>query len=78
MLIAIFTAIMAFVVRLVVWLMDNVFSYSIEDGRTAAVIILLLGVAIGGAVYLWLTYSSTLLERILGNRIRILNKLKRS
>lgn len=77
-LIAIFTGIMAIVVWLIVWISANVFSYSIEDGRLAAIIILVIGVATGGSVYLWLSYQSTLLERILGNRFKVLNRFKRS
>lgn len=77
-LIAIFTGIMAGLVWLVIWLSEILFSYSIEDGRAAAVVILIVSVAIGGSAYLWLTYQSTLLERVLGNRIRILNRFKKS
>lgn len=46
-----------------------------ENSRIAAVVMLCIGVAAGGAVYLWLAYSSTLLERVLGSRVRILDRI---
>ncbi|MFD1362307.1 putative polysaccharide biosynthesis protein [Lentibacillus salinarum] len=46
-----------------------------EATRGAAVIMLIVGVVIGGGVYLWFSYQSTLLERILGDRVRVLDRL---
>lgn len=40
------------------------------DGRMYAVIVSGISVAIGGAVYLYLTYRTHLLEKLLGNRIK--------
>ncbi|WP_026561319.1 polysaccharide biosynthesis protein [Bacillus sp. J37] len=39
------------------------------DGRTNAVIVTCVSVAIGGAIYLYLAYRSHLLEKIMGNRL---------
>lgn len=50
------------------------FFFAYQEQRVAAVIVLLLGVGIGGIVYLWLAYQSTLLERTLGSRV---SKLER-
>lgn len=77
-LIAIFVAIMAITVTIILWILANVFSLSAADGRLAAVVILAIGVLAGGSVYLLLGYQSTLLERILGNRVNtILNRFRR-
>ncbi|SDK44729.1 putative polysaccharide biosynthesis protein [Sediminibacillus albus] len=73
MLIAIFSAIMAVVVWLVKWIISFFITY--QDGRIEAVIVLVIGVLAGMVVYLWLSYESTLLERVLGNRVRLIDKL---
>ncbi|WP_078432278.1 putative polysaccharide biosynthesis protein [Metabacillus halosaccharovorans] len=39
------------------------------DGRTNAVIVTCVSVAIGGAIYIYLAYRSHLLEKIMGNRL---------
>jgi len=39
------------------------------DGRTNAVIVTCVSVAIGGAIYLYLAYRSHLLEKIMGNQL---------
>ncbi|MRH42801.1 oligosaccharide flippase family protein [Aquibacillus halophilus] len=72
MLITIFTIIMG----VLVWLTKTVLSFYItyEDGRLLAALILVVCVLVGGGTYLWLSYQSTLLERILGNRVRIIDK----
>ncbi|TFJ92598.1 putative polysaccharide biosynthesis protein [Lentibacillus salicampi] len=46
-----------------------------ETSRGSAVIMLAAGVLIGGSVYLWFSYHSTLLERVLGDRVRVLDRL---
>ncbi len=50
------------------------FFLAYQEERIAAVIVLALGIGIGGIVYLWLAYQSTLLERTLGNRVRKLER----
>ena len=49
--------------------------YDYESTRLGVTIVLGLGVSIGGFIYLLLAYKSTLLEKTLGGRIRILDKL---
>lgn len=73
LLIGIFTIIMC----LVIWIVKAVFGafLTIEESRLSAVIMLIAGVISGGAVYLWLSYESTLLRRILGDRVRILDRI---
>ncbi|WP_368657509.1 oligosaccharide flippase family protein [Metabacillus halosaccharovorans] len=39
------------------------------DGRTNAVLVTCVSVAIGGAIYIYLAYRSHLLEKIMGNRL---------
>lgn len=46
-----------------------------EDVRWATVLMLILGVGSGGLVYLWFAYKSTLLEHILGKRVRVLSRI---
>ncbi|WP_138420673.1 putative polysaccharide biosynthesis protein [Aquibacillus sediminis] len=72
MLVGIFVTIMGCVVWLAKWFLG--FSIVYTDGRMESIIILAIGVILGASVYLWLSYESTLLERVLGNRIRILDK----
>lgn len=50
------------------------FFLAYQEQRMAAVIVLILGVSIGGLVYLWLAYQSTLLERTFGERVRKLER----
>lgn len=45
-----------------------------DESRIAAVFMLMIGVSIGGFVYLWFAYQSTLLERVLRGRVRILDR----
>ncbi|WP_085991517.1 putative polysaccharide biosynthesis protein [Oceanobacillus senegalensis] len=72
-LISIFVIIMA----VVIWLVQFGFGFIIpNDERWGVILMLVLGVTIGGGVYLYLASVSTLLERILGSRISI-DKLKR-
>ncbi|WP_233880962.1 putative polysaccharide biosynthesis protein [Virgibacillus halodenitrificans] len=45
-----------------------------EEQRWAALVMLIIGVGIGGVVYLWFAYKSTLLERVLGEKVRFLDR----
>ncbi|WP_226036371.1 putative polysaccharide biosynthesis protein [Aquibacillus saliphilus] len=72
MLIAIFTTIMGIIVWLLKWGLGFFISYS--DGRLEAIIVLFVGVLTGILIYLWLSYQSTLLERVLGNRVRVFDR----
>ncbi|SFG55286.1 Membrane protein involved in the export of O-antigen and teichoic acid [Halobacillus alkaliphilus] len=48
------------------------------ESRLDALLVLIVSIGSGGIIYLWLTYKSTLLERVLGGRVRVLDKfLKR-
>lgn len=47
-----------------------------DESRFAATIMLMIGVAFGGVVYLWLTYKSTLMDYVLGST-NILNRFRR-
>ncbi|WP_077621267.1 putative polysaccharide biosynthesis protein [Sediminibacillus massiliensis] len=73
MLIAIFTTIMGITVWVTKWLLE--LFLSTQDDRLANIIVLIICVAVGMLVYLWLGYQSTLLERVLGNRVRKLDKI---
>lgn len=64
LLVIIFSMIMWLVVWVVKLLLGLFLAY--EESRTAATIVLICGVAIGGSVYLWFAYSSSLLERVFG------------
>lgn len=75
LLVLIFTAIMGIVIWIIRIIFGLIFSY--DESRLAAVAMLLIGVGFGGGVYLWFAYHSTLLERVLGNRIRILDRIFR-
>lgn len=48
---------------------------SYEESRVAAVLMLIIGVVVGGFVYLWFAYKSTLLERVLRGRIKVLDRI---
>ncbi|MDC3415811.1 putative polysaccharide biosynthesis protein [Aquibacillus salsiterrae] len=72
-LIGIFTLMMSVAVLLAKYVLSFFFTY--QDGRTESVIILLVGVIVGASVYFWFSYKSTLLEQILGGRIRKLDKI---
>ncbi|WP_112181683.1 MULTISPECIES: polysaccharide biosynthesis protein [Paraliobacillus] len=75
MLISIFTVVMAIIVLISKWILSFWITY--QDGRLENVFILFVTVTAGGFVYLWLSYQSTLLERVLGGRIRVIDKFKR-
>ncbi|UOQ94186.1 polysaccharide biosynthesis protein [Halobacillus shinanisalinarum] len=75
LLIIIVTTIMAAVVFLIKWAIGLL--WDPLDSRLAALFILMLSAGIGGIVYIWMAYQTTLLERILGGRVRILDKFLR-
>ncbi|QGH35374.1 oligosaccharide flippase family protein [Gracilibacillus salitolerans] len=75
LLMLIFTSIMA-IVLLVVNYVFGLF-LDVHENRIHAVLMMLIGVTAGGAVYLYLGYASTLFERITGRRIAILDRLIR-
>ncbi|MCG5105233.1 putative polysaccharide biosynthesis protein [Oceanobacillus alkalisoli] len=75
MLILIFGTIMALFIFAVKAVFGIFISY--ETSRTGSIIVLLAGVAVGGGVYLWLAYASTLLHHVFGDEIPIVDKLLR-
>lgn len=75
MLVLIFTLVMSGVLFVAKWLIGLVIPY--QTSRIAATISLGILVTLGGYVYLWLGYKSTLLERTLGSRVKILGKIMR-
>ncbi|MFZ0368252.1 MAG: polysaccharide biosynthesis protein [Halobacillus sp.] len=76
LLVLILTTIMAIAVFLVKGLAG--FFLNPTESRLDALLVLMLSIGSGGIIYLWLTYKSTLLERVLGGRVRVLDKfLKR-
>src|SRR5699024_4366280 len=70
-----FTIIMGLIIWILKILLGMFLDY--DSSRFAAIIVLLVGVGAGGFVYLWLGYKSTLLERVLGNRVRVLDRVFR-
>ncbi|MFC4321151.1 putative polysaccharide biosynthesis protein [Litchfieldia salsa] len=75
-LMSIFAGVMMVSILLVNYLFSNVFTY--EDGKIYSVILLLVGVGVGAGIYLFLTYRSHLLERLMGNQLeKILSRFKR-
>ncbi|MGP4067421.1 putative polysaccharide biosynthesis protein [Halobacillus sp. B29] len=76
LLVLILTTIMAISVFLVKGLAG--FFLNPTESRLDALLVLIVSIGSGGIIYLWLTYKSTLLERVLGGRVRVLDKfLKR-
>ncbi|WP_340081933.1 polysaccharide biosynthesis protein [Terribacillus sp. FSL K6-0262] len=73
LLILIFTAIMSAVVLLIKFLLG--FAITFQDGQVASAVIIFVCALFGGGVYMILSYKSTLLERVLGNRIGFLDRL---
>ncbi|WP_035722933.1 putative polysaccharide biosynthesis protein [Gracilibacillus boraciitolerans] len=71
----IFTAIMVFGI-LIVKVTLGMF-LDVYHNRVHAIIMMLIGIGVGGTIYLYLGYSSTLFERITGRRIAIIDKLLR-
>ncbi|HLR70630.1 MAG TPA: polysaccharide biosynthesis C-terminal domain-containing protein, partial [Pseudogracilibacillus sp.] len=70
----IFSMIMWIVIYVTKWLGGFFLPY--EESRFAATVMLIIGVAVGGIFYLWLTYKSTLMEYVLGST-RFLNRFRR-
>lgn len=73
MLITIFSSIMAAVVFLVKILFAKIMPY--EESRLYSLFMLIIGVGVGGFVYLWLAYKSTLLERTFGEKVRVIDRV---
>ncbi|WP_188634084.1 putative polysaccharide biosynthesis protein [Lentibacillus kapialis] len=75
LLICIFSLLMILVILIAKAIFATFLDY--ETSRGAAVLMLIIGVGLGGGVYLWFSYESTLLERVLGDRVRVLDRLFR-
>jgi O-antigen/teichoic acid export membrane protein len=73
LLIMIFTAFMTIIVIIIKWLFIS-FIFDAQS-RLGSIITVLVSAGIGGYVYLWLCFKSTLLERVLGDKARMLHKL---
>lgn len=73
LLICIFTIIMC----IAIWITKAIFGSFLDGERMSAIITLIAGVAAGGGVYLWFAYESTLLDRVLGSKVRVLDKVFR-
>jgi O-antigen/teichoic acid export membrane protein len=74
-LILIFVTIMAFVIWAIKAILGLFIPY--ESSRIGTIIVLLAGVGIGGGIYLWLAYTSTLFHHVFGGEIPIIDKLVR-
>ncbi|SHN04210.1 Membrane protein involved in the export of O-antigen and teichoic acid [Gracilibacillus kekensis] len=75
LLMLIFTAIMTIAVLIVKGIL-GVF-LEVDKNRFDAIIMMVAGVGVGGFIYLYLGYASTLFERITGRRIAVIDKLLR-
>lgn len=73
LLMSIFSAIMAIAVLMMKFILSYFVTY--QDGRLANIFILLITVTVGAGIYLWLSYQSTLMERVIGGRIRFLDRI---
>jgi O-antigen/teichoic acid export membrane protein len=73
MLVGIFVVIMTATVLLLKLVFGLFIPY--EETRWGAIVMLSIGVAGGAVVYLWFAYHSTLLERVLGSRIKFLDRI---
>lgn len=73
LLMGIFTLIMTIVVLLVKWIFGWMIDY--EEGRLASLFVGVVAALVGGGVYLYFGYASTLFERITGRRIAIVDRL---
>lgn len=73
-LIMIFTSVMCIVIVLLKLIFGIVLPYETE--RWAAVIMLIIGIATGGIIYMLLAYNSTLLNHIFNGKIPGISKLK--
>ncbi len=75
LLMAIFTAAMGAAVLAAQWLISPLVSY--DEGRMASFVVLILGIGIGGTVYLLLGIYSNLAYTVLGERVRFLRKRRK-
>ncbi len=75
LLMLIFTSIMVIAILVVKAILAKFLD--IYDNRFDAIIMMLVGVGVGGSIYLYLGYTSTLFERITGRRIAVIDKLLR-
>ncbi|MHA6253490.1 putative polysaccharide biosynthesis protein [Oceanobacillus sp. CAU 1775] len=75
LLILIFSSIMAGVVLLVKAVLGLFIPY--ETSRIGSIIVLLAGVGIGGGLYLWLAYVSTLFHHVFGGELPFVDKIIR-
>ncbi|WP_173915797.1 polysaccharide biosynthesis protein [Halobacillus sp. Marseille-Q1614] len=75
LLILILTALMGAAVWVIKWTFS--LAWDPMENRLAALFILLISAGLGGLLYLWMAYQTTLLERILGGRVRVLDKFLR-
>ncbi len=71
----IFSAMMVIAVLIIKNLLGIYLPYM--ESRTAAAIVLFAAMGVGGLLYLYLGYKSTLLERVLGKRVNILHRIFR-
>src|SRR5699024_1256476 len=66
------------VMCIAIWIVRTIvaqFLPPVAESRWAAIVTLVMSVGIGASIYLWLSYKSELLERTLGDRVRVLDKL---
>ncbi|SHF80646.1 putative polysaccharide biosynthesis protein [Ornithinibacillus halophilus] len=73
MLVGIFVTFMAIAIWIIKFVLGLLVAY--EESRFGLSIMLVLGVMFGGLTYLWFAYKSTLLERVLGERVRVLERI---
>ncbi|ASN04937.1 putative polysaccharide biosynthesis protein [Virgibacillus necropolis] len=73
LLVCIFSIIMVVILWLTKLLFGTFIPY--EETRWGSVVMLIIGVTFGGSVYLWFAYHSTLLQRVLGNKVRVLDRI---
>ncbi|MFT4414933.1 putative polysaccharide biosynthesis protein [Fredinandcohnia humi] len=71
-LMVIFTSLMSISILASQWLLS--FGITYNDGRLQSGILMIIGVVVGGAAYLYLAYRTRLLEILLGNRFSFLSK----
>lgn len=64
LLVLIFSAIMAIIILFLKFIFEFFLPY--ETKRWATTVMMLIGVTVGGGVYLWLAYASTLFEHVFG------------
>src|SRR5699024_3907845 len=66
------------VMCIAIWIVRTIvaqFLPPVADSRWAAIVTLVVSVGIGASIYLSLSYTSELLARTLGDRVRVLDKL---